>query len=67
MLHTDLLERMPTEEFWNWWAYYKLEDKDYREKIEKEINLETSAEKTDTQRADDLVEMFKGLAKNNDS
>lgn len=44
MSHTNMISTMPLSELKHWVAYYKLEDKDYRDRMDLEIQENQSAE-----------------------
>lgn len=55
---------MDAIEVYNWMAYYKTLDDEFRKKVSREIALEKSAEQSKEERAQAIVEMFKGLGRN---
>lgn len=64
MTKRELFERMSAEEFYEWWSYFMLDDEDYYKKIKHQVSLEKSAEMTEEQRAQSLIDQFKAMKQN---
>lgn len=62
MLHSEMCERMGTEELHSWIAYDLLQDEDYRKKITTEVELERQQALSAEQRAELMRNMFAGLS-----
>lgn len=52
---------MDADEIYNWAAFFMLEDKETREKLEKEITLEKQKKLSDEERSKLMIDMFKSI------
>lgn len=61
MTRKELLERMDAEEMFEWMAYELTQNPEYKEKLDREIELERQKSLSDEQRAEMIRNLFKGL------
>jgi hypothetical protein len=55
---------MGSKELTQWMAFFNLEDEEYKNRIEKEVNFEDGKDKTNEELAQDLKAMLIGLKGN---